>query len=218
MTTAIPEPARRPRSAARTALITIVVLVVLLWIVQGIDATMHYSLLRFGIEPRVPSKLEDILSAPFLATMPDIEANTPPLVILGFIVALRGLRQFLTITMVTIVMSGLGVWLFSPTSSSTVGASGVIFGYFGYLIARSVIERRVRDVVLALMLTWLFWASLPLLLPGHAGISWQAHLFGLLGGILSAWLLHSRRPRIVPTPEVRSPYFGLDGGHTPDKS
>jgi membrane associated rhomboid family serine protease len=169
----------------------------LLWAVQIADSLTHYSLLRWGIIPRRLDKLEDILTAPFIhVSYTHLEDNTLPLLILGFIAALRGVRRWLGVTLVIILVSGLGVWLTGGGGSDTVGASGVIFGYLGYLVARGVIDRHLVDLAVGLLVGVLYWSLLPGVLPGHYGISWQAHLFGLLGGILAAWLFRGRSPRV----------------------
>src|SRR5579871_1525977 len=96
---------------------------VVIWVLQLVDVATHYSLLRFGIVPRNPGKLEDILSAPFLhASWAHIEANTPPLLVLGVFVALRGVAKMLAVTATVIVVSGFGVWLLASSGSVTVGA------------------------------------------------------------------------------------------------
>jgi len=164
-----------------------------LWAVQIADSLTHYSLLRWGIMPRQVGRLEDVLTAPFIhASYTHLVDNSLPLLVLGFIAALRGVGRWLGVTLMIIVMSGLGVWLTSPSGSDTVGVSGVIFGYFAYLVARGVIERRLIDLAVGLLVGILYWSLLPGILPGHYGISWQAHFFGLLGGILAAWLFRRR--------------------------
>lgn len=180
-------------SPARTAAIVMAVALAVLWVVQIVDSLLHYTLLRFGIEPRWPSRLGDILSAPFLhVSYAHLADNTLPLAVLGFFVALRGVGRFLAVTTLVIVVGGLGVWLTAPAGTDTVGASGVIFGYLGYLVARGVIERRIGDVLVALLVGALYWSILPLLLPGKPGISWQGHLFGLFAGVLGAWAFRTR--------------------------
>ncbi|HTX00858.1 MAG TPA: rhomboid family intramembrane serine protease [Acidimicrobiales bacterium] len=190
---------QRIGAPARNAAIAMAVFLVVIWVLQIADSLMHYSLLRFGIQPRWPSRLGDIFSAPFLhVSYAHISDNTLPLAVLGFLVALRGIARFLAVTLVIIVIGGLGVWLTASSGTDTVGASGVIFGYLGFLVARGAIERRLLDIVVAVLVGALYWSILPLLLPGNPGISWQGHLFGLAGGVTSAWWFRSRRPELPP--------------------
>jgi membrane associated rhomboid family serine protease len=169
------------------------VFVAILWAVQIVDSVTHYPLLRLGIDPRSVGKIEDIFTAPFIhASYNHLLGNTVPLLVLGLFVALRGIRRFLLITGVIVLISGLGVWLTAASGSDTVGASGVIFGYFGFLVARGFIERRITDVLVGVVVGILYWSILPGLLPDNPGVSWQGHLFGLIGGITAAWLFRRR--------------------------
>ncbi len=190
-----PTPARQDTAlrGVQGALAAIVGFLAVLWVVQIADSLDHYSLLRWGIMPRQFGKLEDIFTAPFIhASYTHLMDNSLPLLVLGFMAALRGVGRWLAVTVVIIVVSGLGVWLTASGGTDTVGVSGVIFGYFGYLVARGVIERHLLDLAVGLLVGILYWSLLPGVLPGHYGISWQAHLFGLLGGVLAAWLFRRR--------------------------
>jgi membrane associated rhomboid family serine protease len=148
---------------------------------------------QYGIQPHNVHALWHIFTAPFLhANLDHIMANSVPLAIFGFLTALRGLGRFLAVSVITIVVSGLGVWFLSPSNVVTVGASGLIFGYFGYLLARGFFERRVLDILLGVAIALVYGTMIFGVLPGQPGISWQAHLFGLIGGILAARLTRQR--------------------------
>lgn len=186
-------------SPARRALLTMSVFVGVLWVVQLADSVSGYPLLRFGIEPRDVDRLDDVVTAPFIhLSWTHLLGNTVPLFVLGFFVALSGLRRFFAVTAVVILVSGLGVWCTAATHSDTVGASGVVFGYFGYLVARGLLDRRLLDLLVGILVGVLYWTILPDLLPGHRGVSWQAHVFGLAGGVASAWLFRRRGDRARP--------------------
>lgn len=188
-------PAPTLTKRARDAALVMGAVVALLWVLQLVDSLTHYSLLHYGIRPRQVGDLPDVLTAPFIhVSWAHLLGNTLPLFVLGFFVALGGIRRFVLATIVIVVVSGLGVWLSAPADSVTVGASGLIFGYFGYLIARGVLDRRPTDVVVGLVVGALYWTILTGLLPDHQGVSWQGHLFGLLGGVLAAWLFRASGP------------------------
>lgn len=206
---------QRPRRAAqvRNAAIVMGGLLALLWAVQIADSLLRYRFLRYGIEPRHIGRLEDIFTAPFIhVSYSHLAENTLPLLVLGFLVAMRGVARYVLVSAVVVVVSGLGVWLTAPSGSDTVGASGVIFGYFGYLIARGVIDRRLLDLLVGLAVGVLYWSIVPDLLPGHPGISWQGHLFGLMGGVLSAWMFRRRRPELT---RARTAGVGADSSSAP---
>jgi membrane associated rhomboid family serine protease len=154
---------------------------------------------QYGIRPHDVGLIWHVFTAPFLhANFDHIMANTLPLAILGFLTATRGMGRFLTVSLIIIVVSGLGVWFLAAPGSVTVGASGLIFGYFGYLLARGFVEHRVLDIVVGVLVALLYGTMIFGALPGQPGISWQAHLFGLFGGIAAAWFTRaSRRPSLT---------------------
>ncbi|MFI7094630.1 rhomboid family intramembrane serine protease [Streptomyces lydicus] len=177
--------------------------VALLWLLEGVDVVTGGALDTFGIQPREPAELVDVIPAAFMHFgFGHLAANTLPLLVLGFVAALRsGLRRFLAVVLLVILTSGLGVWLTAATHSNTAGASGVVFGLFGYLLVRGFIERKPLDIAIGLAVGLVYGSILWGALPTTSGISWQAHLFGLAGGVLAAFLFRERRPRTAnPTP------------------
>jgi membrane associated rhomboid family serine protease len=134
--------------------------------------------------------LLQILFAPFLHVgFGHVAANSVPFFALGMLVLLRSGRDFIIVSLVALGISGLGVWLIAPAHTVHLGASGVIFGYLGYLWARGAFERSVPAISAALIATLLYGGIWWGILPGQVGVSWQGHLFGFLGGILAAYLL-----------------------------
>lgn len=182
-----PAPTRTER--ARAAALVVGGMVLVLWALQVVDSLTGYALVHDGIRPRQLASLPDVLVAPFIhVSWGHLIGNTVPLFVLGFLVALGGIRRLVAVSALIVVVSGLGVWLVGPADSVTVGASGVVFGYFGYLVARGVLDRRPVDLVVGLVVGALYWTMLGGLLPEHRGVSWPGHLFGLIGGVLGAWL------------------------------
>jgi membrane associated rhomboid family serine protease len=164
------------------------------WAVEVVNYADDGSLgNRYGIQAHDGDTIWHIFTAPFLhASIDHITANSVPLAIFGFLAALRGAARFFAVSLVIVVASGLGVWFLSAPGTVTVGASGLIFGYFGYLIARGFVEHRAFDILIGLVIVVLYGTMILGALPGQPGISWQAHLFGLIGGILAAWLTRQR--------------------------
>lgn len=171
-------------------------LVAIMWAVEIVNLLDSYRLDSNGIVPRNVSHLDGIVFAPFLhVSLSHIIGNTIPLVILGVAIAMAGARRLLSVTAIVALVSGLGVWLISPSGSDTVGASGVVFGYATYLISRGLFNRRLGQVALGVVVGVVFGGVLIVDLIPHAGISWQAHLFGGIGGVLAASTLADRGRR-----------------------
>ncbi|MCC5580129.1 MULTISPECIES: rhomboid family intramembrane serine protease [Microtetraspora] len=183
-------------SGALGSAIVMTVLVSAMWAVEVVDYIEDGALDRYGILAHDPDGLPGILFAPFLHDgFGHLMANSVPLLILGFIAAIRGIGRFLGASLIIILVSGAGVWLTSPPGTLTVGASGLVFGYFGYVVARGLFDRRALDILLGVVVAGLYYSILWGALPGESGISWQGHLFGLIGGVVAAWLLRRRAVR-----------------------
>ncbi|MFF8190507.1 rhomboid family intramembrane serine protease [Streptomyces bobili] len=184
MTRAAPEP-RRAR--ARDAAVLVAGWVALLWVLEVIDVVSGHALDTYGISPREFGELRDVVPAAFLHFGFDhLAANSLPLLVMGFLAALSGIRRFLSVAAVITLVSGLGVWLTAPANSTTAGASGVVFGLFGYLVLRGFVDRRIGDVLVGLLVGAVYGSILWGVLPTATGVSWQGHLFGLIGGVAAA--------------------------------
>ena len=177
------------------ALGTMLAFTTLLWVLEFYDAATGERLDQDGIVPRTTDGLEGILWAPLLhGGFAHLIANTLPFLIFGFLVLANGLRRFVTVTAVVWLLGGLGVWLTAPDNSVTVGMSGVIFGWLMYLLVRGFFARSGTQILLAVVLFFVWGGVLLGVLPGQPGVSWQGHLFGALAGVLAAWMVAPRRP------------------------
>ena len=181
-------------AGARRALFVMTGVLVVIWAVQLANFADSYNLVQqYGIEPRHVGSLPDILTAPFVhLSWSHIEGNSGPLFIFGFLAAYRGIAKFAALSVIVVLTSGLAAWFFASPNSVGVGASGVVFGYFGYIIVRGLFDRHAIDVLIGALMALCFAYQFSVLLP-HQGIGWQAHIGGLVGGILSGWLLRDRR-------------------------
>ncbi|MCM2413466.1 rhomboid family intramembrane serine protease [Streptomyces sp. RKAG290] len=180
----------------------------LLWLLEGVDLATGHSLDSHGISPREPGELLDIVPAAFLHSgWGHVASNSVPLLVLGFVAALAGLRRFAGVVLTVIVTGGLGVWLTAPANTVTLGASGVVFGLFGYLLVRGFVDRRPLDVILGVVIAAVYGSLLWGVLPTDSGISWQGHLFGLTGGVVAAFAF--RRPRRTSIPAAPTLPTGL---------
>ena len=160
------------------------------WATEIVDWFMNGALDRYGVVPRTVSGLYGILYAPFLhGDFPHLISNTVPFAVLGWFVLLQGFWRFFGVYLITSVVSGLGTWLIGDSRSVHIGASGVIFGFLGYLLLGAVFRRSIKSILFSLLAGVLYGGCIFGVLPGTPGVSWEGHLFGFLGGVLAAKLL-----------------------------
>jgi membrane associated rhomboid family serine protease len=187
----LPEKRRQPIEG----LVLLVAIVALMWLLEGINTLDHNSLDNDGIYPRNIGHLWGILTAPFLhVSFQHLIDNTIPFVFMGVIIALRGAAKLALVTVIVILVGGLGTWLIAPSHSGTrlevtVGASGVVFGYATYLFSRGVFNRSWLEVLTGVVVGVVWGGALLSSLVPHYGISWQGHASGAVGGVVAAWLL-----------------------------
>jgi membrane associated rhomboid family serine protease len=195
------------KTARRAALFegaaVIGVLLGVMWLVEIVNKIDGQGLSADGIYPRTLSGLPGILSAPFLhAGFGHLIGNTIPFIVLGLIVAAAGARRVIEVTVIVVLVAGLGTWLTAGSHTNTVGASGVVFGYAGYVIARGFFSRSIVALAAGVVVALMFGGALAADLIPKTGISWQDHLFGGLGGILAARVLDGR-PKAKAAPKAR---------------
>jgi membrane associated rhomboid family serine protease len=166
----------------------------LLWIIEIIDQVGNLDLDRFGIRPREVSGLWGVVTAPFLhADYAHMASNTLPVILIGWVVMLSGLRTWAIVTAIIIVLGGFLTWLFGPSDTLIVGASGMVFGWLGYLLARAFFSRRLKWILVAVAVLFFFGTLLFGLFPTlNSDVSWQAHVCGFIAGIAAGGLLHPR--------------------------
>jgi membrane associated rhomboid family serine protease len=191
-----PQPAKT-RTAQRDGLLLVVALAAIMWLAEAVDQVLGGRLDRYGIEPHDVDGLPGIVSAPFLhAGWAHLIGNTLPFLVLGAMIALSGVARVAAVTAIVAVVGGLGTWIVAPAGTDHIGASGIVFGYASYLIARGLFTRRAVHLVAGLIVLAVYGATLLVSLVPADGISWQGHLFGAVGGIVAARVLDARRPPV----------------------
>jgi membrane associated rhomboid family serine protease len=177
----------------------ILALVAVCWAVFLVNHVMlRGALTTHGVVPRHLASLPGILWSPFLhVSLAHLMANTLPLLILGGIICARSKAQFIGVTMTGILLGGLLVWLFARNADH-VGASGLVFCYFGFTVARAWFDRTILDFGLALICMVGYGGILFGLLPVVPGVSWEAHLAGLLAGVVSARVISNAGRKETP--------------------
>lgn len=198
-----PTPARRTGSLVDGSKIfggvkLLGVLVGLMWLSEIVDTALHGRLDQYGIVARDPDGLVGILTSPFLhAGFGHLIANTVPLLTLGALIAVSGAKRLFAVTAIVTTVGGFGTWLISPPNTITIGASGLVFGFALYLIARGLFNRRLGQVAVGVIVVVIWGGMLFASLIPRDGISWQGHLFGGIAGVFAAWALSDDRPKPV---------------------
>ncbi len=184
------------RSERREGLGLLMAIVAFMWLVEVFNTLDSNRLDSDGIYGRNFDRIWGILTSPFIhASFQHLFDNTIPFVFMGVIIAMRGAARLAAVTAIVILVGGLGTWLISPGSPPTIGASGVVFGYAAYLVLRGFFDRSVLEVVIGGVVAAVWGGALVASIVPHAGISWQAHVCGGIGGLVAAWLLAERDRR-----------------------
>ena len=204
---------RRQSAQGLTLLLGIVAF---MWLVEVINALTGGRTLDNdgGIYPRNIDHLWAILTAPFLhVSFAHLIDNTVPFVFMGVIIALRGAWRLALVTLIVILVGGLGTWLVAPGGTVTVGASGVVFGYATYLFTRGLFDRSWLEILTGIIVGVVWGGALVSSVVPHNGISWQAHVCGAVGGVVAAWLLAGRRTESRDGSPQSPSGVGGAGGH-----
>jgi membrane associated rhomboid family serine protease len=174
-------------------------MVALMWLLEVINSLDGNRLDGDGIYARNVGHLWGIFTAPFLhVSFAHLIANTIPFVFMGVIIALEGAKRLALVTLIVIVVGGIGTWLISPSHTGvapvvTVGASGVVFGYATYLFTRGIFNRSVVEILVGGIVGVVWGGALLASIVPHYGVSWQDHASGAIGGVVAAWLLSRER-------------------------
>jgi membrane associated rhomboid family serine protease len=187
MTSSLARTSRSVTRSLKTQVVTLGTSVTALWAAFGVNALLGGALLRFGIVPRTTDGLIGILVAPLLhANLNHLLANTLPFLLFGWMVMLRDRRHFLPVVLFAMLGSGLLSWLLGAPGSVHVGASGVVFGFLGFLLLAGWYARSAASIALSVLVAVVWGGTVLGVLPGTPGVSWQGHLGGFIGGVLAA--------------------------------
>ena len=165
---------RRSLEGAKPGVVVVGGLLALMWVLEIIDSASFHALDQLGIIARNIGSLPHILTAPWLHFgFPHLISNSVPFLILGLLTWLAGPGRWLAVTLITVVTSGLTVWLIAPSNTITLGASGLVFGYLAYLLVRGFFTRNIWEIALSVAVFFFYGSILLGVLPGASGVSWQ---------------------------------------------
>lgn len=180
-----------PKSPVIKAVQLVVVLTAFMWVLEAVDGlAFDHGLDRHGIVPRSWGGLVGIIWAPWLhGSFGHLFANTLPFLLLGGFVALDGIRRWVSVTAFVVIVGGLATWLLARPAIH-IGASGLIFGYAGFLLVAGFVEKSLKGVTVAVVVGVLFGGMvLEGIVPVSHWVSWESHVFGLAAGVLAAFVI-----------------------------
>lgn len=187
---------RNRRSKSKLGLTYAVGYIVVIWAVHLVNVIVFGGVLvNFGIHPLEPASLPFIFTSPILhVNFEHLISNTVPGAIFAFLIGYSGHRVFWEATAFVVVIGGLGTWLLGGPGTNHIGASMLVYGWLAYLLVRGIFNRSASQialgVLLGLMYSGLVWGVLPI----DEGVSWQAHLFGAVGGVAAGVVITSDDP------------------------
>ena len=192
------------------------ILLGLMWFVWALDAVNPGpgSAAGIGVVPRTWSGLHGIPTMPFIhGSLEHILSNSVPLAVLGALIVMSGTADLIFVVLVSGLIGGLGTWLFGAGDAQHIGASGLLFGFFGYLVFRVAFDRRIVTALVTLGVAALYGTAFAVSLIPDESISWSGHFFGFLGGVVAARMRHpaarisSHTKRLLEQVEVLRPPF-----------
>jgi membrane associated rhomboid family serine protease len=153
-----------------------------------VNLVTHGSLYQYGLYPRQLDSLWGIFAAPFLhSNLGHLLNNLLGLVIFSGLLFVHSLRRYLWSSVFIITLTGLLVWSFGRNAMH-IGASGWIFGLWSLCIATAWFDRKLINIFIALVVVFLYGGMLFGVLPGDPRVSYESHLFGVLAGVLCAFI------------------------------
>ncbi len=179
----------------RKNLITTLWVTATIWIVYLANLIIFFAEFKnLGIKPRILEGLIGVPLSPFLhANWGHLISNTIPLFILTFIILHFYKKLWLPVTVFSVLLGGLAVWVFAQSNSIHIGASGVIFSYIGFILFSGIFRRSFKSIIIGVVILILYGGVLIKgVVPGQEGISWQGHLFGAIAGVIAAYIYRKK--------------------------
>ncbi len=177
-----------------TSLYLLIGFIALILVVEVVNSLAGHSLNEYGIVPRTTAGLAGIPLSPFLhGSYVHVQSNSVGLLALGALAVIRSGSRFPWVSLTIITLGGVGVWVVGRPATH-VGASGLLFGLFGYLLVKGLIDKSILSVLVALVVAGVFgWAILSGVLPTNTYISWEGHLCGLIAGAVAAIIIRDAK-------------------------
>lgn len=169
------------------------ILLAMMWIVFLVDWIFAMNLNQWGLVPRNVQHLSGILFMPFLhGDFQHLFSNSIPFFLLGTSICYFYKRQWQLVYAFVYIAGGLLVWLAGRSASVHIGASGIIYGFFGFLFFAGLFRKEIKALIIAVIVAVLYGGLIWGIFPTQKAISWEGHLFGALAGVIIAYLLRKK--------------------------
>ena len=166
-------------------------IIAVLWVLNIFNWLFKSYFNRFGIIPRHLAGLPGIIFSPILHGDPEhLFFNMIPLFILTSLIPIYGFTSFIHISIFIIIVSGALTWLFGRKAIH-IGASGLIMGYWSFLITKAYQAPSMLTIVVAVIMLYYLAGMIFNLFPQSEKTSWEGHLFGFIAGIAAAFLINA---------------------------
>ena len=207
----IPDPAyttsERARANFRLAARIALGFIALLWLIQLLNGGFDLGLQRFGVRPREFAGLPGILLAPLLhASYFHLVTNSLPLLVLGTMMLHLYPNSAVKVIPMVYLGPGVAVWLLAKDASVHIGASGLVYGLFSYILLAGIIRRDRRAIAASLLVFFLYGSLVWGVFPIMPRVSWETHLAAALIGLTLAVALR----RLDLPPLKRYAWEGAD--------
>ena len=175
------------RSTFQRHLNVVLGLFIILTTIEIINLLTGRMLNQFGNIPRYIPGLTGIFVGPLLhGSLGHYFSNIIPVCIFSYLLLQYGNKRFIYVTIWIVTLTGILVWLFGR-SATHIGISGLVYGYFGYLVLAGFLSGKFKLIAISLIVGFFYGGLIFGVLPGRPFVSWESHLFGFISGSAAAY-------------------------------
>ena len=154
-----------------------------MWVIECSEQVLGVSFSNFGVLPRSAKGVSGIFLSPFLhGEWKHIISNSLPFFVLSSILFLAFRKVSYTVFIAIYVLTGLFVWLLARGGTYHIGASGLVYGLFGFIFFSGIFRMNLKSIGISLIVAFFYGGMVYGVFPGQPGISWESHLLGAVAG------------------------------------
>ena len=182
-----------------------------MWIVEISEQVLGVSFSRLGVLPRSPNGVAGIFLSPFLhGEWKHIVSNSLPFFVLSSILFLAYRNMSYVVFISIYVLTGLFVWLLARGGTYHIGASGLVYGLFGFIFFSGIFRMDLKSIGISLIVAFFYGGMVYGVFPGQPGISWESHLLGAVAGAGLAYAFRNenkpKQPAFMEEPDEQKSF------------